>query len=421
MTTDGTEIVPVWALATGDVRVPVVSLDGAMTTERLDELRGVLAVLAEHPIATLEMRPLPDGFDRRGGISLDAASPLAQGLSRLIGESARSSSAVKAAAAADETLYRMVIPKKFAAQMGQGLVGPMQSKAVEGGIRSQLMGRTGVVGAATFVPAGTTSAAGTAMTVAAPLVLMVVAAGASAAAEQRRQQALDRITLLLEQTAEQSLDDERSDLDGCKDSIDKATAILLDEGKLGVSLGLDSAVHAIGKALAAADRRLAKWQRSLDKLPDGLGVDIDDLTEVFVGIGDDGGPFRTHLELAALAIALKRRVIVLQAVEHAQLAEGNPLENFVRALRADERRLDALESSIADVMVRLSTLELARPRGLRPPVFTSGQVDRLLESANRIHMLGQDAVRAGRGGDVAIDITRRKDGSVVAFPAVPVA
>lgn len=418
---------PVWALATGDVRVPVVSLDRAMTTERLDELRGVLAVLAEHPIATLEMRPLPDGFDRRGGISLDAASPLAQGLSRLIGESARSSSAVKAAAAADETLYRMVIPKKFAAQMGQGLVSPMQSKAVEGGIRSQLMGRTGVVGAATFVPAGSTSAAGaagaagTAITVAAPLVLMVVAAGASAAAEQRRQQALDRITLLLEQTAEQSLDDERSDLDGCKDSIDKATAILLDEGKLGVSLGLDSAVHAIGKALAAADRRLAKWQRSLDKLPDGLGVDIDDLTEVFVGIGDDGGPFRTHLELAALAIALKRRVIVLQAVEHAQLAEGNPLENFVRALRADERRLDALESSIADVMVRLSTLELARPRGLRPPVFTSGQVDRLLESANRIHMLGQDAVRAGRMGDVAIDITRRKDGSVVAFPAVPVA
>ena len=162
-----------------------------------------------------------------------------------------------------------------------------------------------------------------------------------------------------------SLDDERSELDGCRDAIDKATAILLDEGKLGVSLGLDSAVHAIGKALAAADRRLAKWQKALDNLPDGKAVEVDTLTEEsFPGIDDNGGTFRGHLELAALAVALKRRVIVLQAVEHAQLDPGNLFENFTRALKADQQRLEKLESSIAGVLVRLSTLELGRPRGL---------------------------------------------------------
>jgi hypothetical protein len=125
------------------------------------------------------------------------------------------------------------------------------------------------------------------------------------------------------------------------------------------------------------------------------------------------------VELAALAIALKRRVIVLQAVEHAQKDPGNPLENFVRALRADQQRLDQLESNIATVLVRLSALELARPRGLRAPVFTYGQVDRLMEASNRIHALGEGAAVTGRAADVVIEIARKRDGSVIAFPARP--
>lgn len=443
MTAERAEIVPVWTLATGDVRVPAVDLNEPMTAERLGELRGVLAALADQPIATLEVHPLPDKFDRGGGIPLDAASPLAQHLSQLIKESARSSPVVKAATSADEVLYRMVVPKKFAAQLGQGLVRPMKSKAVAGGIRGQLMGPSGVVGGASFVPvgeaaavgasgvgrtaagasaaagAGAAIAGGTALTVAAPLVLMAVAVGASAAAEQQRREAVERITDLLERLVEANLDQERSDLDGCRDAIDKATAILLDEGKLGVSLGLDSAVHAIGKALAAADRRLAKWQSALERLPDGQRAEVDALVESFPGIDEDGGLFRVHLELAALAVALKRRVIVLQAVEHAQKDPGNPLENFVRALRADQQRLDQLESSIAKVLVRLSTLELARPRGLRPPVFTYGQVDRLMEAANRIHALGEGVTVTKQASDVVIEIARRKDGSVIAFPALP--
>lgn len=438
MTDDNKAIVPVWTLVTGDVRVPAVPVDESMTAARLTELRTVLAALAEQPIATLEVHPLPDKVDLSHGMPLDAASPLAQHLSQLITQSARSSSVAATATAAGEGLYRMVVPAKVAAQVSQGVVRPMASKAVVGGIRGPLMGATGVVAQASFVPvgeaatigavggagasAGAAVAGGTALTVAAPLVLMAVAVGVSAYADQQRQQAIDHITELLEQLYEEKLDDERSELDGCRDAIDKATAILLDEGKLGVSLGLDSAVHEIGGALAAADRRVIHWQNALDNLPDVKAVDIETLTKSFPGIDEEGGTFRGHLELAALAVALKRRVIVLQAVEHAQMDSGNLFESFSRALRADQQRLDRLESSIAGVLVRLSTLELARPRGprgLRSPVVTSGEVDHLLRTAYRMHALGDGAAIDRRPTDVAIEIVRNKDGSVVVLPALP--
>lgn len=438
MTDDSNAIVPVWTLATRDVWAPAVALGGPLTAERLTELRGVLAALADQPIATLELHPMPDKVDLSRGIPLDAASPLAQHLSQLITQSARSSSVAATATAGGEGLYRMVVPAKVAAEFGQGIVRPMASKAVDGGVYSALRGSNSVVAQATFVPVGEAAAAagavggagvtagaavagGVTFAVAAPLVLMAVAVGASAAAEHQRQQAIEHITELLERLYEQKLDDERSELDGCRDAIDKATAILLDKGKLGVSLGLDSAVHAIGKALAAAERRVAQWQKSLDKLPDVTAVDVEALKESFPGIDDHGGAFRCHLELAALAVALKRRVIVLQAVEHAQGDPGNLFENFARALKADQQRLDKLESSIAGILVRLSTLELARPRGLRSPVVTSSEVDRLLRTAYRIHALG-DGVSVNTGAaDVAIEIARDKDGSVVVFPAVALA
>ncbi|MEK8145199.1 hypothetical protein NKH18_38720 [Streptomyces sp. M10(2022)] len=434
MTDDRKAIVPVWTLATGDVQVPALAGDGPMTAERLAELRSVLAGLADEPIATLEVHPLPDKLDRSRGIPLDAVSPLAQHLSQLITQSARSSSVAATATAAGDGLYRMVVPAKVAAQFGQGIVRPMASKAAAGGIHSALMNSTGIATQATFVPVGKVAAAGAvggagatagvavagsaALTVAAPLVLMAVAVGVSANADHKRQQAIEHITELLEQLHEQKLEDEHSELDGCRDAIDKATAVLLDQGKLGASLGLDSAVHAINTALGAADRRLAQWQSALDKLPDGKAVEIGTLTKSFPGVDDQGGTFRTHLELAALAIALKQRVIVLQAVEHAQSDPGNLFENFARALKADHQRLDKLESSIAGVLERLSALELARPHSLRP-VFTTGEVDRLMRAANRIHKLGDGVMVDSRTTDVAIEIARNEDGSVVVFPALP--
>ncbi|CAM5646825.1 hypothetical protein SAVIM338S_06416 [Streptomyces avidinii] len=430
-----TTTVPVWTLATAEVHVPGLAAGDSMTAERLAELRGVLAVLADEPIVTLEVHPLPAGIERGRGIPLDAASPLAQHLSQFVTQSARSSMTVARATASGEGLYRMVVPAKVAAQLGQGVLRPMVAKGAAGGVHGALVNSAGrIVSQATFVPVGGAAAAGavggagatagaavaggTALTVAAPLVLMAVAVGVSAHADQKRRQAIEHITKLLEQLQEDKLDDEHSELDGCRDAIDKATAILLDQGKPGLSLGLDSAVHAINTALGKADRRLARWQGALDGLPEGKAVELSTLTKAFPGIDDHGGPFRAHLELASLAIALKRRVVVLQAVEHAQGDAGNPFENFTRALKRDQQRLYELESGIAGVLVRLSVLELARPNGLRP-VFTTGEVERLLSAAHRIHQLGDGARVDSRTTDVAIEMARDKDGSVVVFPALP--
>ncbi|MGV9942377.1 hypothetical protein [Streptomyces sp. NPDC003401] len=429
--------VPVWTLATRDVQVPAVIGDGPMTAERLAELRGVLAALADQPIATLEAHPLPDKLDRSRGIPLAAASPLAQHLSQLITESAKTSATAATATASGEILCRVVVPAKVAAEFGQGLVRWMVPKGSTGdGFYGNLVNSatgqiaakpilvpvSGAAAAGTVGGAGATAGAaaagGTVLTVAAPLVLMAVAVGVSAHADRKRQQAIARITDLLEQLQADKLDDEHSALNGCRPAIDKATAILLDQGRLGVSLGLDSAVHTIDTALSKADIRLARWRSALDKLPAGEPVEIGTLTESFPGVDDQGGTFRTHVELAELAMALKRRVNVLQAVERAQNEPDNLFENFARALKDDERRLDELESGIAGVLVRLSALELARPNSKRP-VLTNGEVDRLLRTAYQIRRLGDGVALDGRPADVAIEIARDKDGSVVVFPALP--
>ena len=87
--------------------------------------------------------------------------------------------------------------------------------------------------------AGVAAAGAGALTVAVPLVLMAVAVGVSAYADHQRQQAIERITELLELLHESKLVDERNALDGCRGAITKATALLLDKGRIGVSLGLD--------------------------------------------------------------------------------------------------------------------------------------------------------------------------------------
>lgn len=275
-------------------------------------------------------------------------------LSQLISQTSKAAPAV-GIGAGGEALYRMVVPGKVAAQVGSGLVKPMASKAASGGVRSALMGSSKIAAQATFVPvAGKAAAAGAAggsaatagvaaagagaLTVAAPLVLMALAVGVSAHADHKRQQAIEKITTLLEKLHNEALLRERSALNGCRDAIDKATAILLDQGRIGASLGLDSAVHAISTALADAEDRLKQWRQGLAQVDHGP-VEIAKLRETFGGIDDECGEFRAHLELAALAIALKKRVIVLQAVEHAQMDLTNPFESFVRALKADQQRV----------------------------------------------------------------------------------
>jgi hypothetical protein len=221
---------------------------------------------------------------------------------------------------------------------------------------------------------------------------------------------------LLEQLHESKLVDEQNALDACRVAITKATAIVLDKGSIGAALGVDSAVHEIDKAIAAAGRRLKKWQASLEELSHGP-IELDKLRERFKGIGTQGGEFQVQLELAVLAIALKRRVIVIQAVDHAQRDATNQFESFLGALHDDSKDLDELESGIRSILQRLSTLELCRRRGLRDLWLTAREADDLLHSAYQLRALGERVEVGSPPHDVAIDIVRSEDGSVIVLPA----
>lgn len=426
--------VPVWTLSTANVvNVPPIADGAALTPERLAELRAALAAISAVPLVTLEAHPLPKKRDRSAGLPLDAVSPLAQELARLVA-STKSVPAVGEIADSGEVLYRMVVPTKVAAQLGKGLLKQMKSNAVPGGVHDAIVDSAThvAVSKATFVPveravagaagAGTAGTAvgavagGGAITVAAPLVLMAVAVAASAYADHQRQKAIDHIAELLEKLTDDKLEKERSELDGCRDAIDKATALLLDHGKVGASLGLDSAVHAISTATQNAERRVKKWESALDKIVDNR-VDVSDLEADFPGISEEGGEFRTHLELATLAIALKRRVVVLQGVEAGQSDPENTFENFVRSIAADQQRIDDLDARMTNVLLRLSTLELRSPRRLIGKVMTRGQVDSLLEASYRLRALGDSIGVSDRTPEVVIEIEKHSDGALLVLPA----
>ncbi|TDU84007.1 hypothetical protein EV138_6475 [Kribbella voronezhensis] len=432
MSNSDTPAVPVWTLSTAETSsIPAVADEGALTPERLAELRTALASFSSVPLVTLEAHPLPKRRSRATGLPLDALSPLAQELSRLVAANAKNVSAVAQVAESGEVLYRMLVPAKVAAQLGKGLVKPMASKAIANGVYGTMVdAATNVaVAKATLVPvekaaagtpaAGTAAggiAAGAAFTVAAPLVLMAIAVAASAYADQQRQKAIEHIADLLEKLNDDKLEQERSELDGCRDAIDKATALLLDRGKVGASLGLDSAVHAISTATQKAARRVQKWEDALGAIVNNR-VEVPDLEAAFRGISKEGGEFRTHVELAALAIALKRRVVVLQGVEAGQSDPDNPFENFVRSLRADHQRIDELETRVDNVLLRLSTLELRPPQGRIDKVMTRGQVDGLLGTSYRLRALGEGVAAAAPTAEVVIEIEKHSDGTLLVLPA----
>jgi hypothetical protein len=434
------EVVPLWTLGTepgqAERLAPLLG-DGPMTGARLDRLRNALAAFDSAPLVTLEAYPLPAGLDLNRGMHLDSASPLATHLADLMSRSGPAAPrVVKQATGGGEVLYRMVVPAKVVGEVGRGLVRPMASKAVAGGVHSALVGGSGIAAQASFVPvavgadvaaagaavgaagAGAAGVAGAGvLTVAAPLVLLAVAAGISAHADHQRQMALARVTDLVEKLHVAALNQERDQLNGCVGTVESATAILLDQGQVGHSLGLDTAVATINTAIASAQRRTSEWQTAVGMMS-GSRVDIERLGTAFEGINERGGRFRLHLELAALAIALKRRVLVLQAVEHAQLSGGNEFAQFIRILGKQQAGVDQLESEIAGVLTDLGRLRLGPPSALKRPMLTRGDLDAVLTTMDRLRELEDSATgMMPRDGDVVIDIARKQDGSIVVLPA----
>src|SRR4051794_23434421 len=129
MSDSETPTVPVWTLSTADTAgIPAMADEGTLTPSRLAELRTALAAFSSVPLVTLEAHPLPKRRNRAMGLPLDAVSPLAQELSRLVAANAKNVPSVARVADSGEVLYRMVVPAKVAAQLGKGLVKQMRSK-----------------------------------------------------------------------------------------------------------------------------------------------------------------------------------------------------------------------------------------------------------------------------------------------------
>ena len=120
--------------------------------------------------------------------------------------------------------------------------------------------QTGIVSQATFVPVESSATveryrgderhreggyrAGI-VTAAASFVLLAVATAASLYAEEQRRKAMERVTELLEELTADNLDAERDRLNGATTAVERATALLLDKGEAGHSLGLDAAVNTV--------------------------------------------------------------------------------------------------------------------------------------------------------------------------------
>jgi hypothetical protein len=97
---------------------------------------------------------------------------------------------------------------------------------------------------------------------------------------------------------------------------------------------------------------------------------------------------------------------------------NHPFKTFVRTLKEDEQRINELEFGLTSVLQGLATLELKRYGGIRSVMFTQGEVDDLLRAAYRLRGLGKEIDVSTQQADVAIEIERSADGSVVVFPVV---
>jgi hypothetical protein len=414
---DGAQIVPVWTLAEGEIDVPDVLGAKELTPARLRTLRAALAAIADVPVATLEAHPMPSGVDQAVGHRVPASSPLARGLAGLANLAGEQLQQQARTPRAGETLYRMVVDAKVAEQLSRGLVQPAKSTTVAGGITGAIRDSRVITANASFVPAVAGGAAVTTAAVAGPLILMGVAVGITAYAEAQQQERLTRIAALLEKQSEGALRRERYHLEASADALKKVTAILLDEGRIGESIGVGSADHQIGTAIAEARDRTRRWRAALD----GFGaepVQVHLLTNKFPGIGEPDGEFHTHLELASLALILRRRLGIVQALEQVQLNTDKPMERFLAQLAAEQHDTDELEAEIESVLIRLSTLQLRSPRRIKDRLFMPKDVDAFLNTATVLHQLGARVTSSGRPTTVAIEMAQNQDGSVTVFPAL---
>lgn len=415
------EPLPFWILGSGpeealpiDVRVKAEGL----TAEKLQQLRSALAAFADDPPVTLERYELPAGTIV-GGHAVAQGAPILKQLAEIVGPKA---AAAARPPAGGETLYRMVVDQRIAGQLAQGLARPMG--AADGGIYSAVLGEGGIVANARFVPAaaaegggvglaaaggGAAIGLGGAVVAAAPFVILAIAAAGAIYTEEQRRRALERIESSLKELLQNDLDQEMAAINGAMPALAKATSLLVDEGRLGASLGIDSAAYAIDTAIERAKSRTQRWLQDVSLL--SQKATVDQIEKSFPGVKNGDGRFVAELRMAGLAIAAKRRSMVLQAVEHAQLNQGLSLRRFLAEIEREATALDELEASLIDFLTRLSELPIRVGSGIRGRILLSSDADELLKWPERLRDLRRsEAPRVNSSGHMEIGIVLGADG-----------
>ncbi|MEU5554053.1 hypothetical protein ABZ738_30200 [Micromonospora sp. NPDC047793] len=170
---------------------------------------------------------------------------------------------------------------------------------------------------------------------------------------------------------------------------------------------MDAAVHTVDTAIAAAKRRADAWRAKLAAFS-SEGVEIADLIKAFPGIDQPNSAFRIELRLASLAIATKRPVAVLQAVEHAQKSPELDFRRFTAMVQDEQRSVDELQGKRHALLVQLAELRLRAPtRSFTDRLLTQGEVNKLLAWPGRLRQLAaEETVAASELPDVEIGLVQ---------------
>lgn len=421
------QVVPIWTLSSGgsdDALVQRLHEGGSeLSQARLDGLRTALAALSDDPPVVMERYAVAPQDVPAGGRRVAAGSPMAKTLAEIVGKT-RQAAPAEAASGATEVLYRMVVPEKLAGQLAQGTARQMSANG--GGVYSAIRGSRNILGNAKFVPVATTAGGGAAaggaaamagagavgaVLAAAPVVLLLAATAGSVYAEEQRRHALERVENLLNERKYAELNAELDELNGAVKAIRKATALLADEGRLGKSLGLDSAVNRIDTAVSTAERRLGEWERALAKV-NGTATPAT-LKVAFPGLGGSNGMFEAQLRMAVFAITMKRRVAILQAAEHTQADRELSLSRFNRELAGDAEDLALLEARIAGLLSDLANVKIEAPKKRIDVVYKAKEVRELLLWTPYLRSFAaREAPTTPAVGDLEICFVANDDGSI---------
>jgi hypothetical protein len=417
------------ALEAPDATPPPLTLPEVLDEDGLRRARNLLEAYYDTKLVSIEAHVAPALDDADTGHLLAATSPLARELQNLIASSgAKMPTAMQNST---EVLYRMIVPARLAAGFASGGLS-VTGSAAEGflsGVRnaSHIAGHVryvpvvGGAAAAGFGAEGAAAAAGAsgmaaAVTAAAPLVLAAVAVGAAVWAEKQQRESRQRIEGHLEELQRYNLMTELNELNSTLVSVDQCTALLLDEGTIGHTAGIDGATQNIHKAVSNFESRLRTWRSRLDGY--GGKVRPSQLKKDFKGSSEEAGEFVTQLRLGALALALERRLLPIQAVEAAQKEPLRPLVRFSASLRQREAHLQEIEKATRKLLIDVSHLEMQPDDGLTDQLLTRSEAKGLLRWSGRLHRLAETESPApvASAAPVELRVLRAPNGGLRVLP-----